>query len=296
MSFDNPIFDILCDLGVCNSQSVTQIQPFVRDRQDINVLQCQKSGVIFLSRTDHIDLAHYDKKAPTHQYGLHKREIITTNNDTERRVQSFANTIRGKNWLDFGAGSGAVLDRLGLLAADYAAVEPQETTASFLSQLGHKVYRRIDSVPDSKFDVITLFHVFEHLNSPLDILAELKKKLTPGGRLIIEVPHARDFLISKANCRAFKEHTFWSEHLILHTRVSLTAMLQAAGLEVEAVSGIQRYPLANTLYWLANGSSGGHIAWSQLCDNQLDRSWQSILGKMDLTDTIIAEAIMPQGL
>ncbi|WP_323754043.1 class I SAM-dependent methyltransferase [Marinobacter sp.] len=290
MPYKNPIFQILCKLGVCNPGSVEQIQPFVRDRRDLSVMQCKKSEVIFLSRTDHIDISHYDKKEPTHQHGTQKREIITTNDDSERRFQSFSNTIRGKKWLDFGSGSGAILDRLGPLSADYAAVEPQETAAGFLSQLGHKVYRRIDHVPDSSFDVITLFHVFEHLNSPLDTLSELKKKLTPSGKLIVEVPHARDFLINKANCSAFKEHTFWSEHLILHTRSSLSAMLQAADLKVEAISGIQRYPLANTLHWLAKGVGSGHTAWSYLCDNQLDSSWQNMLAKLDLTDTIVAEA------
>src|SRR5690554_4247893 len=293
MSFDNPIFETLCSLGVCYADAVTQLQPFVRDRQDIAVLQCQKSGVIFLSGTDHIDLSHYDAKAPTHRYGTSKREIITTNDDTERRYQSFANIVRGKRWLDFGAGSGAALDRLGPLTSEYAAVEPQETTASFLTQLGHKVYRRVDKVPEAKFDVITLFHVFEHLNSPLATLNELKRKLAPGGRLVIEVPHARDFLINTADCIAFQEHTFWSEHLILHTRASLSAMLQAAGLEVTAVSGVQRYPLANALHWLAKGLGGGHVTWSHFRDNNLDNSWQSMLAKLDLTDTLIAEAHIP---
>ena len=44
-----------------------------------------------------------------------------------------------------------------------------------------------------KFDVITMFHVLEHLPNQVDTLKQLKKLLKPKGNIIIEIPHANDF-------------------------------------------------------------------------------------------------------
>lgn len=288
----NPIHELLCDLGICDRSGLEHIQSFVRDRDDINVMRCNRSGVIFLDRVDHIDIQHYDAKPPTHRYGTSKRDIIRTNDDTERRYLDFRNLVRNKQWLDFGAGSGAVLDRLSPLAKDSAAVEPQQEAAQFLTELGHMVYRRLEDVPAQGFDIITLFHVLEHLSHPVDILSELKKKLSSNGRVFIEVPHARDFLIAFADNPAFKAHTFWSEHLILHTRESLRAIIEHSGLKVRAISAVQRYPLANHLFWLIEGKAGGHEKWSSLRDAALDEAWANTLARLDHADTLIAEAYL----
>lgn len=287
----NYIYELLCTLGICSTEQPEQLQDFVRDRNDIKVLKCKKSGVIFLDRTDHIDLSHYDAKPPTHQHGKHRREIITTGDDTERRYRDFANIVRGKTWLDVGAGSGALLDRLSPLTNAYAAVEPQETAAQFLGELGHPVYRRLEDVPEASYDVITLFHVLEHLSRPDEVLRQLSTRLTKNGRLVIEVPHARDFLIDFIDCPAFRAHTFWSEHLILHTRASLQALLEYSGYKVQSIKGVQRYPLANHLYWLEAGKVGGHQHWSMLRNTRLDEAWEATLAQLDHTDTLIAEAI-----
>ena len=50
---------------------------------------------------------------------------------------------------------------------------------------------------DFKFDSIFLFHVFEHLVNPIEVLTQLESKLKKNGNLIIEVPHANDLLLKK---------------------------------------------------------------------------------------------------
>ena len=42
---------------------------------------------------------------------------------------------------------------------------------------------------EEKFDLITMFHVLEHLEHPLRDLSHLGKLLKPGGYFVIEVPH-----------------------------------------------------------------------------------------------------------
>jgi hypothetical protein len=111
-----------------------------------------------------------------------------------------------------------------------------------------------------------------------------------GGKIIVEVPHANDFLITFLECEAFKKFTFWSEHLILHTRESLKIFLQEAGFTRVVIKGYQRYPLANHLHWLAKGLPGGHMQWAALSSEQLDISYADLLAQIDRTDTLIAFA------
>ena len=70
-----------------------------------------------------------------------------------------------------------------------------------------------------------MFHVLEHIPYQIDTLKILKSKLKKGGKIIIEVPHAEDFLILQEELKEFKNFTFWSEHLILHTYKSLKSIL-----------------------------------------------------------------------
>jgi 2-polyprenyl-3-methyl-5-hydroxy-6-metoxy-1,4-benzoquinol methylase len=291
IEINNSIFILLEKLGVVDRQSIEIVQSFVRDDSNISVYKCNKSGVLFLNTSNHIELNYYNDKSPTHLYGTKKREMIKSNNDSLRRFSDFSNVIRGKKWVDVGSGSGAMLDLFGPIAKKYIGIEPQKIARESLKKLGHDVRESVKEIHSESFDIVTLFHVFEHIGDPLSILREIKEVMKPGGRLIIEVPNADDFLLKFISSDSFKSHTFWSEHLILHTRQTITALLEYAGFNVVAVSGIQRYSLANTLYWLANNKPNGHIEWNFLSNNDLDSSWESTLAKLNLTDTLIIEAM-----
>ena len=59
---ENKIKNLLIDLGICDELSIEAYHPHVRDRDDVYVMRCAKSDVIFLSRSDHMDLSHYEEK------------------------------------------------------------------------------------------------------------------------------------------------------------------------------------------------------------------------------------------
>jgi hypothetical protein len=94
----------------------------------------------------------------------------------------------------------------------------------------------------------------EHLPDPAATLHELRASLKPDGEgtLIIEVPHARDFLIEALKLQEFIDFTLWSQHLVLHTRESLRLLLADAGYRNVMIEGVQRYSIANHLHWLEN--------------------------------------------
>ena len=119
----------------------------------------------------------------------------------------------------------------------------------------------------------------------------MKKKIGNGGSIIIEVPHANDFLLNVLKSEAFKEHTLWSQHLILHTRTSLHRFLDYVGFKNIVIRGIQRYPLSNHLWWLTKGQPGGHKKSLAMIDDVMTKAYyESALQGIDATDTLLATA------
>lgn len=288
----NKIKTLLCELGISDESSIVPYYPRVRDRDDISVLRCQKSGVILLSRTDHMDVSQYEIKRGFGYWGAQDRQaaIMSGHEDVRRRCEQFKSTVANKKWIDIGTGAGGILDLLSSVASETVAVEPQEGARQYLIELGYKVYPSVDDVPLDDIEVATLFHVFEHLVDPIQTLKTLRSKMSQSAKIIIEVPHAKDFLLSFLELDAFKSFTFWSEHLILHTRDSLRIFLESAGFTNISVKSYQRYPLANHLHWLAKGKPGGHLHWEHLRASALDTAYGDMLAQMDNTDTLIAVA------
>lgn len=62
-----------------------------------------------------------------------------------------------------------------------------------------------------KYDIITAFHVVEHLQDSIAILKELSSCLKENGKMIIEVPNADDALLTIYKSKAFREFTYCTD-------------------------------------------------------------------------------------
>ena len=128
---------LLIDLDICKESSIEKYYPQVRDRNDISVLKCSKSGVIFLSRSDHMNISYYeDKKEVRYRWsaGDRKHDVNIGHEDKIRRKSLFQHIIANKKWLDIGTGSGGILDELSVLASGTVAVEPQKVARESLKK------------------------------------------------------------------------------------------------------------------------------------------------------------------
>jgi len=92
----------------------------------------------------------------------------------------------------------------------------------------------------------------------------LKSKLNKNGKIIIEVPHAEDFLILQDELKEFKNFIFWSEHLILHTYNSLKTILFKSGFKKINIQYYQRHNFANHLGWFLKKKPGGHDFYKEI--------------------------------
>lgn len=283
------IISLLASLGVIREDRLRLYFPRTRDREDVSVLRDEVSEVIVLSRSDHMSTAYYEDRSEKASLSVDGAEILTPRlEDNIRRREEFGGYIRNKRWLDFGCGLGGMLDEMASEAAWAVGLEPNKDRIAVLKSKGHHVVDDLSRVDDGSLDVITLFHVMEHLTDPVAVVEQLKWKLRPSGVLLVEVPHARDALITLYECEAFKKFTFWSEHLVLHTRQSLSCVLMAGGFRNVEVSGYQRYPLANHLFWLAKNRPGGHEVWMFLDNEEMRSEYEAVLARLDRTDSLLA--------
>lgn len=292
--------DILERLDLISDPSVFHAR--VRDSEDIQVMRCRKTGVIYLSRFS----GHkYEEFAGGEYWGTTsvKDAIVSCGEDDERRFKQFQGCLRRSNICDVGGGAGGFLMRCASISKNLTLIEPGHQSSDFLQSCFRdkdidfksfqttKDWLQSRSESDSRFDVVTYFHVFEHLEDPLDELKRAYELLKENGRIIIEVPHANDWLIH--NCPAFRDFTFWSQHLILHTRESLWTFAVEAGFKDINITGFQRYPLCNHLHWLAKGKPGGHIKWCHMSSNDVNSSYAAQLASLNMTDTLILTATRP---
>jgi predicted SAM-dependent methyltransferase len=76
-----------------------------------------------------------------------------------------------------------------------AAVEPsKEARAKVKSQNENlSVFEKLEDLPEKKFDIITLWHVLEHVPNPNTLIAQLKEKLKEDGLIFVAVPNHESY-------------------------------------------------------------------------------------------------------
>ena len=172
--------------------------------------------------------------------------------------------------------------------------DTNSTTYSFVRFIQISLVKLFNSLgvefKDNTYDVITLFHVYEHITDPLNFTKTLNSKLKSNGKIIIEVPHAEDILIKIFNLNSFKKFTFWSEHLILHSKKTLKKFIEHGNFKIIQIHGIQRYNLMNHLYWIFKNKPGGHIRLKKYSFKIINNIYDKILKYLNLTDTLIIVA------
>lgn len=115
--------------------------------------------------------------------------------------------------LDLGSGRGDWLKLLVKEGFNPRGVEVNEVFAERTRKEGLEVTHGdmmtyLARQPDDSLDVITAFHLIEHLNADniIRLLHEIKRTLTPGGRLFIETPSPENLVVAACNFYADPTH------------------------------------------------------------------------------------------
>lgn len=271
----------------CNSDSV-KVHSGTRDNKDIDVYKCMKCETKFLGdlKSD-ID---YEAGEMYENHILNSKSIEERIKefvpDTIRRVKLTSEMCKGKDVLDFGCGFGEYLSEIKKISNFAVGVELGKEERDYCLKNDIEVYKDIDEF-DRTFDVITLFHVFEHLKNPNEWLNKFFQYQKRGGLLILEVPNSNDALIELYKCKAFEDFTYWSAHLYLYSEKSLTDLIESSNLyEIVDTKQVQRYSIANYLMWLSKGKPGGHKTWNFIDSNELNHAYENKLQELGMCDTL----------
>jgi 2-polyprenyl-3-methyl-5-hydroxy-6-metoxy-1,4-benzoquinol methylase len=299
----NPIFDELIKLKLISKLNLITLSNKTREKK-IKVIKDLKTKIIFLEkyisttdyysslkdRTDNRKVSDKsNEKISNIKIFSGNLELPRINNDNRRAVQ-FNKILKNKDILDFGCSWGFFLKKVKNYKS-LSGVELRKECINFIKNNIKKI-NISDNVNsfDRKFDIITMFHVLEHVPYQVETLKILKSKLKNKGKIIIEVPHAEDFLILQEELKEFKNFTFWSEHLILHTYKSLKSILLKAGFKNINIQYYQRYNFSNHLGWFLKRKPGGHNFYREIVSDKLNSSYCENLKKLGQTDTLIAIA------
>ena len=288
------IRDTLLRLGAIKNEHVEIFSKNTRDKNNLVVYKDNKSKVIFIDE-------YYvgDNEYKSGDYRTKPDPLMPSTNvdledllDTQRRYKKFEQFITNKNICDFGCGEGNFLRVSKPFVKSLVGIELQKNFSDEINNDGIKCISKLDELIEP-IDTFFLFHCLEHLQNPSIILKEIHHNLKSNGegKIIVEVPHAKDFLLQHLELESFKNFTLWSQHLILHTRESLNLMLVDAGFKNIHIEGVQRYGLANHLTWLKDKKPGGHKNFLSIIETEnLKNSYADALSKLDANDTLIAIA------
>jgi len=121
---------------------------------------------------------------------------------------------------------------------DVHGVEPNPELARFAEEVAPIHRDVIETLPSSDFDVITSFHVIEHVDSPKRFVSAMAEHLKPGGLLVLETPDCNSppYRIMKTKWRQFiPEHYFFFE------QSTITRLLSESGFRVERIMRIGKH-------------------------------------------------------
>jgi len=259
----------------------------VRDEPDLQILECNNCGLVTLSSFKHVKKGHYEES------GMHGNDLPPmqawlneTEEDDHRRFKMLEPNLTNSKMLDFGCGAAGFLRKAMTRASEIAGVEPEQRVHDFWDD-SIPLYTSLEDV-GGNYDLITAFHVVEHLPDPRAILVALAEHLKDNGRIVIEVPNSEDALLTLYENDAFQRFTYWSQHLFYFNADTLRKLANQAGLRITSIKQFQRYPISNHMHWLSKNKPGGHKKWSFLDTPSLVEAYAASLASIGKCDTLIA--------
>jgi SAM-dependent methyltransferase len=169
----------------------------------------------------------------------------------------------GGRYLDVGCGSGGTLGAAKALGWRVAGIEMDPAAARKARRFSEEIHTGdILAAPFARgsFDVVTAFHVLEHVPDPVEVVRRMLGWLAPGGLAIVEVPNAGGLGASLFG-------PAWSglelpRHLCQFTPESLRRTVEQAG---------------GRIIWCWHRTKPRHYLWS-LGYWLRDRGWHRLAG------------------
>lgn len=230
---------------ICNSSKFTHFlnaKDYTVSNTIFQIVKCSDCGFKFTNPVPGLEeIGEYYK---SNDYVSHSDTQSGIINYLYQLVKKFALRSKGKdilkwsnlktgNLLDFGAGTGAFLFEMSGRGWQVVGIEPSED-ARKLAKSNYNLLlldpNEINKLNTNFFDVITLWHVLEHVHDLKPTILTLKKLLKKNGKIIIAVPNS-----DAKDAEIYKE--FWAaydvpRHLYHFSSDSMKTLLSEFGIKI----------------------------------------------------------------
>lgn len=135
--------------------------------------------------------------------------------------------------LDIGSGTGDFLVEAKNQGWDILGFEPNSDAKNLAINKGVTFTEDIFTLPENSFDVVTMWHVLEHVPNLEEYIANLKRIVKPTGTIIIAVPNYKSY-----DAKSYKE--FWAaydvpRHLWHFSKTSIKKLFSDVNVELKKV-------------------------------------------------------------
>lgn len=139
-------------------------------------------------------------------------------------------TISDKTLLDIGAGTGSFLESANYNGWETYGIEPNKKARDLAINKGLELKENIDLLEKQDFQVITLWHVLEHLPNLNLQINKIASLLNEDGTLILAVPNFQSY-----DAKYYKE--YWAaydvpRHLSHFSQLSIRKLFAQNGMKV----------------------------------------------------------------
>jgi len=178
-------------------------------------------------------ISHTDSKRNLFEKAYHLVRTISL----KKKLRLINSSVsKSKNLLDVGCGTGDFLQTAQQNNWQVSGIEPNEQARHIANKKTNNSVFEIEALlkfESNSFDVITLWHVLEHLPNLEDHIRVFKKLLKPKGTLIIAIPNYKSY-----DAKHYKQ--FWAaydvpRHLWHFNQASISKLVSKQSLKVKKV-------------------------------------------------------------
>jgi SAM-dependent methyltransferase len=232
-------------------------------------VKCDDCGMVWLNPRPAVDALatiypptyyayNYDQLSPIARKGKEALDALKL-----RSILAVGGGATPTKYLDVGCGDGRYLEIMatkGVPRSDLYGLELDERIVGELQAKGFNAHcERVESstsIPEGAFDLITMFHVIEHVASPREVVQRLFEYLKPGGVLAMETPN-----IDSLDARLFAKGTWGGFHIPRHwylfdpstfRRLATDAGLDVTGIKYQTGHAFWSYSLHHRLRYGAH--------------------------------------------
>jgi SAM-dependent methyltransferase len=164
-------------------------------------------------------------------------------------LELISSVVSGGKILDVGCSSGLFLNVAKEAGWSTFGTELNQTELEMARTSGHVLWGGvIDEIPDQeRFDVITLWDVFEHLKDGREFLGSARSRLSEEGVLFLQIPNGGSLAarLLQEKCNVFDG----VEHVCLYSVETLNLLMENCGWKIESISSVidELKPILNYL-------------------------------------------------